>query len=111
MLHCKKCGQSIYGGQPFFIEECWCGGYLIDRDLILKIINKEKHLWRSFYLFGLNGKLERKQEQEMINYGIAKQLLEDENLQLRTYLNRDKKIHDPLRFLIKIVDYVLLYRV
>lgn len=107
---CLTCRHSItlYSDNPnqFFIQDCWCGGYLIDRDLIRDIIYKEKSLWKSFYYFGLNGKLERDKEQQMINYAITKQLL-DENLQLRVYFNRDKKIHNPFKFLMKIVDYVL----
>jgi hypothetical protein len=108
---CLTCGYHITlyldkNTPEFFIEECWCGGYLIDRNLIKKIIDAKKSLYKSLHLFRLDNRLEKDQEQTMVNYAIVKKLL-DENLQLRAYLNRDKKIHDPLGFLIKIVEYVL----
>jgi hypothetical protein len=108
---CLTCGHqfTLYMDQntpEFFIEECWCGGYLISRNLIRDILNAQKSLNKTLHLLQLVNKLDKNQEQEMINYAITKKLL-DEKLQLRVYLNRNKKIYNPLEFLIKIVEYVL----
>ena len=110
---CLTCGHqfTLYytKGTPIltshlFIEECWCGGYVISRDLISEIHNKNKSLRKTMHLFQLDGKLDQSQEQEMINYAIVQGLLEDNNL--RYYIGVQKR-QRPIQYLMKIVEYVL----
>lgn len=107
-LFCLTCGHITSHSEYLFqIEECWCGGHLITNYLWKKIISKEKSLRCNLHLFNLDNKLDRTQEQDMINYAIAKQLLREEAF-LRIYLTCEKHIKEnPLIFLIKIIDYVL----
>lgn len=113
-LTCKHQFTLYYGDEHpanfslltshLFIEECWCGGYVISRDLISEIHNKNKSLRKTMHLFQLDGKLDQSQEQEMINYAIVQSLLEDNNI--RYYISVQKR-QRPVQYLMKIIEYVL----
>jgi hypothetical protein len=104
---CLNCGHSIcfYTDNPddHFIEECWCGGYIIERGLISDIIRKDKSLRKTMRLFNLDGRLGRDEERLMINYAITSALLE--NVTFFKYIRAKKR--NGREYLMKIVKYVL----
>lgn len=96
---CLTCKHDItlYGDQTFFIEDCWCGGYIISRNLINSILEEKKQLEEIIKI--LNAFYLSKEEY------ISKKLLKD--LQLKVYLIRDKHIKRPEKFMIEVVKEVL----
>ena len=104
---CLNCGYNIcfYTDNPddHFIEECWCGGYIIERDLISDIIRKDKSLRKTMELFNLDNRLGEGEEGLMVDYAITSALLE--NVTLNKYLQTKKQ--NGIEYLMKIVKYVL----
>lgn len=100
---CLSCGYDIclYTDDPdsHFIEECWCGGYVIDRDLISEIITTEKSLRRTMALLQLN----RPDDRPMINYAVVFALLDDAHI--KQYAQ--SKGGNIVDYLNKIVHWVL----
>ena len=92
------------GDKEFFIEECWCGGYLIDRRLIGKIINYNKIFHKLYKEMGKN----IKENRERINNSIVNWIMEEEEgLYLRIYLGNHKNIKNPEKYFLNIVNYVI----
>jgi hypothetical protein len=88
----------------FFIEECWCGGYIIDRDLIQLIINSNKSLNETLSLIGLKSRLASDQERTMITYAIFSKLSKNEELMEYTLKHHEV---DPINYLLNVIDFVL----
>lgn len=104
---CLNCGHNIcfYTDNPddHFIEECWCGGYIIERDLISDIIKKDKSLRKTMRLLNLDNRLGGNEEKLMVDYAIASALLG--NVTLNKYLRTKKQ--NGIEYLMKIVKYTL----
>jgi len=104
---CLSCRHSIclYTDDPdaHFIEECWCGGYIIKRGLISDIIRRNISLRKTMRFLYLDGKLTKDEERSMVDYAIVSQLLDD--VFLNKYLKTKKQ--NETEYLMKIVRYVL----
>jgi hypothetical protein len=104
---CLNCGYNIcfYTDDPdaHFIEECWCGGYIVERDLISDIIRKDKSLRKTMRLLNLDNRLGKDEERLMVDYAITSALLE--NVTLNKYLQTKSK--NGTEYLMKIVKYTL----
>ena len=104
---CLSCRHStcLYADDPdvHFIEECWCGGYIIKRGLISDIIRRNISLRKTMRLLKLDEKLPKDEERSMVNYAIVSALLDD--VSLNKYLKTKKQ--NKIEYLMKIVKYVL----
>lgn len=101
---CLNCGYKISfytdNFDEHFIEECWCGGYVIDRDLISSIVKKNKSLYRTLTLIKLNNKLSYGEEQQMLTYATCQALKNDPEI-MKFVRDRGND------FLYKITSFVL----